>query len=134
MKDSFEHLKTVISTGYTAYSGVELTDAGDGYAEGRMMITENHRNPYGNVHGGAIFCLGDVIGGAAFRTYGGLPVTLSSNISYMRAMKSDHVIYARADVIKYGKTTSYVEIKILNEQKVECARIAATYYNVEGRS
>ena len=131
--ESLEIIKSVSEVGYTRYSGIEITAVGEGFGEARVVLTENHRNPSGAVHGGIIFCLGDVIGGVAFRTLGGLPVTLSSDITYFRPILDDQVIYARADVIKFGKTTGFVEIKILNEKKVECARIAATYYNMEGR-
>lgn len=120
--------------GYTSYTGVELTAVGDGWAEGRILISDHHLNPSGAVHGGTIFCLGDVTGGVAYRSTGALPVTQSSSITYFRPFLNDRVIYSRADVIRAGKTTGFVEIKIYNEQKTECARISATYYNVEGRT
>ena len=133
MEHTLQQEREICEVGYTRYSGIELTAFGKGFAEGKMVITEHHQNPGGAVHGGAIFCLGDVIGGIAFRGMGGPPVTLSSNITYFRPMLDDQVIYARAEVIKFGKTTAFIEISILNEEKTECARIAATYYNLKGR-
>ena len=133
MTELLETIRLESLKGYTEYSGIELTKVGDGFAEGRVQLAPCHRNPSGAVHGGITFCLGDVIGGIACRTLDALPVTVSSTISYMRPMISDQVIYARADVIKYGKTTFFVEIHILNEQKVEAARLQATYYNMKCR-
>lgn len=130
---TIEELQAISINGYTEYSGIVLDRIDEGYAEGHIDITEHHRNPYGAVHGGVTFCLGDVIGGIACRTMGALPVTVSSNISYYRPMLHDRVIYARAKVVKYGKTTAFVEIKILNEEKIEAAGIAAVYCNMEGR-
>lgn len=126
-------MNEIAINGYTEYSGIVLEKLAEGYAQGRIDITDHHRNPYGAVHGGVIFCLGDVIGGIACRTYGDLPVTLSSNATYFKPMLHDNVIYAQAHVVKHGKTTSFVEVNILNEEKTEAVRIAATYYNLEGR-
>ena len=121
------------TTGYTEYSGIELTETGEGTAAGRVVIKDCHLNPSGAVHGGLIFCLGDVIGGNACRTLGALPVTVSSTISYMRPLRGDRVIYAEAEVTKAGKTTFFVTIRILNEKHEEAASLQAVYYNMCSR-
>lgn len=131
--DSIETIRSESEVGYTAYSGIEITAIGEGWCEACVHMEKHHLNPSGAAHGGIIFALGDVAGGVAFKTLGGLPTTLSSNITYFRPFLGDSVIYARADVVKFGKTTGFVNVQLLNEKKVECARIAATYYNMKGR-
>ncbi|MCF0229491.1 MAG: PaaI family thioesterase [Parasporobacterium sp.] len=133
MDISFEELKASACTGYTSYSGIELTSAGDGTAEGKIKIGSEHLNPSGAVHGGVSFCLGDVLGGVAFRTMGGLPVTVSSNITYFRPLINTETVYGKAEVIRFGKTTAFVEVQIFNDKMTECCRIAATYYNMKDR-
>lgn len=133
MSVSLESMRTLITTGFTAHTGIELTSVGEGFAEGKIELKPEHLNPYGVVHGGVTYCLADVLGGAAFRTMGGLPVTMNSNITYFRPVKAGKVIYAKAEVVRYGNTTSFIETKIFDEDMMECCRVAATYYNIEGR-
>ncbi len=130
---TLEEIREAVNVGYTRHTGIDITAVGEGFAEGNIVITDIHTNPFGMVHGGVSFCLGDVLGGAAFRTLGGLPVTLSSNVTYMRPLRNTGTIYGRAEVIKHGKTTSVVETKIFDEHMIECVRIEAVYYNVEER-
>lgn len=119
--------------GFTAYSDIEILKTSEGYAYGRVQIQNHHLNPSGAVHGGLIFCLGDVMGGTACRTLDALPVTVSSNISYMRPLLHVKEIYAEAHVVKSGRTTMYADIRILNEQKEEAAMLQAVYYNMCSR-
>ena len=130
---SFETIISEAIVGYSAYSDIELTAVGEGFAEGKIEITDHHLNPSGAVHGGTIFCLADVIGGIAAYNLGCLPTTLNSNISFMRPLINDKVITCRADVIKRGKTTVFVEAKVFNEQMTEAARLVATYYDLNDR-
>lgn len=133
MTELLETIRKEAMKGYTEYSGIELTEVGEGYAAGRVVIEPQHLNPSGAVHGGIIFCLGDVIGGIACRMTDSLPVTVSSTISYMRPMLGDKVIYAEAKVLKSGKTTMFAEISILNEQKEEAVKLQAVYYNMKSK-
>lgn len=133
MVKSLEQLRKESILGFTEYSGIELTEAGEGYTFGKVQLLDHHHNPSGAVHGGLIFSLGDVMGGIACRTLGALPVTVSTSISYMRPMLGDRVIYARAKVVKSGKTLMFAEVSILNEQMEEAARLQATYCNMLGR-
>jgi len=133
MTELLETIRKEAMKGYTEYSGIELTEIGEGYAAGRVVIEPQHLNPSGAVHGGIIFCLGDVIGGIACRMTDSLPVTVSSTISYMKPMLGDKVIYAEAKVLKSGKTTMFAEISILNEQKEETVKLQAVYYNMKSK-
>ena len=100
MKKTIEEMRKSAIAGYTDYSGIELVEAGDGYALGRIKIEAHHLNPYGAVHGAVTFCLGDVMGGIACATLGTKPVTVNSNISYMRPIIGAKEITAKARVIK----------------------------------
>ena len=133
MTELLETIREEAMKGYTEYSGIELTEVRDGYAAGRVVIKPQHCNPSGAVHGGIIFCLGDVIGGIACRMKDSLPVTVSSTLSYMRPMLGDKVIYAEAKVLMNGKTTMFAEISILNEQREETAKLQAVYYNMKSK-
>ena len=133
MEKDLDTIRKEAIVGYSEHSGIELTDAGDGWAEGRVEIKSCHLNPSGAVHGGIIFCLGDVIGGIACYTLDTLPTTVSTNVVYMHPMLGDRMIYASAKVIKNRRTTMFADIRILNEQKEETARLQAVYYNLKNR-
>ena len=133
MAISLDQIKEESILGYTAYSGIELLEAEDGHAFGCIRLQDHHRNPSGAVHGGVIFCLADVMGGTACRTVDALPVTVTSTISYMRPMLGDQVIYARAQIVKQGRTTIFVEVRVLNEKMEEAALLQGTYYNMQNR-
>ena len=133
MAISLEQIIQESILGYTEYSGIELLEAENGHAFGRIRLMDHHRNPSGAVHGGVIFCLADVMGGTACRTTDALPVTVSSTISYMRPMLGGEVIYARADVVKRGKTTLFVDVRVLNDKMEETAMLQGTYYDMSHR-
>ena len=133
MAVTLEQIKKESILGYTAYSGIELLEAEDGHAFGKIRLLDHHRNPSGAVHGGVIFCLADVMGGTACRTVDALPVTVSSTISYMRPMLGGEEIYARAEIVKRGKTTIFVDVRVLNDHMVETAMLQGTYYDMSGR-
>ena len=50
MEKTFEERPT-----FVGYTGIELTDVSADAAAGRLVITENHHQPYGVVHGG-VYC------------------------------------------------------------------------------
>ena len=74
-----------------------------------------------------------MIGGIACYTLDTLPVTVNSTVSYMNPMLGDKVIYAKAEVVKNGRTMMFTDIRILNEQHDEAARMQAVYYNMKNR-
>ena len=133
MEYTIEEIRETALQGYTKHSDIELIDAGDGYAVGRVSIQPHHLNPSGAVHGGITFCLGDVMGGIACYTLGVLPVTVSTSISYLRPMLGTREITARAEVIKTGKAMVFVEIKIFDDRNLETGRLQAAYYDMRGR-
>ena len=134
MKRTIEDMRKSAITGYTDHSGIELLEMGDGYAYGRIRIAEHHLNPSGAVHGGVTFCLGDVMGGIACATLGAKPVTVDSNISYFRPLVGTKEITAKAQVIKYGRTMMFTEVRIYNDQNTEACRMNASYYNTRERN
>ncbi len=92
-------------------------------------INENCMNPYGIVHGGLIFGLGDTAMGVVARTTGRNAVTLSSNITYLKPSTGKYLI-AKAEMIKNGKTTCYLRTNIYNDKDILVATMDANYYYI----
>ena len=55
---------------FAEFLGIELLEAGEGYARSRMQIGEEHLNGIGTVHGGAIFTLADFTFAVASNSHG----------------------------------------------------------------
>ena len=56
-------------------------------------------------------------------------VTLNSTINYLRPAQSEYII-AKAELIKAGKTTSYLQAKIYDDQDKLIASMDANYYYI----
>lgn len=133
MDIDIEELIEASSVGFIDYAGIRFTMAGNGHAEGEIVIEPHHLNPAGALHGGLIFTIMDTIGGFAARTLGVLPTTLTSNINYLRPTLGTKKITAKADVIKRGKNVSVVRIDIFDDRDVLVASGASNYSDLTGR-
>lgn len=128
-----EELKMVCETGFINYIGLTVTEIGEGYAEGQLMIKPYHLNPAGAIHGGLLFTMMDTVGGFATKTLGILPTTLTSNINYLRPTVGAEKITVKATVIKRGKNVSVVRVDLFNEKDVLVASGAANYSDLSDR-
>lgn len=95
--------------------GVELLEAGEGRARGRLVIRADHLNAVGILHGAAVFTLADAVFAAAANSYDHVAVAININISYLKAVQGG-TIYARAEERnKDGRIGSYL-ITITDEE------------------
>lgn len=128
-----EELTQACSVGFIDYSGIKMTKAENGYAEGYIDILPHHLNPGGALHGGLVFTIMDTIGGFAARTLGVLPTTLCSNINYLRPTTGVKRLTAKATCIKRGRNISVVRIDLLDDNDVLVASGASNYSDLSGR-
>nr|WP_223301509.1 PaaI family thioesterase [Haladaptatus sp. R4] len=83
--------------------GVEVTEAADGHAEGRLEMREelSWNQDRLMAHGGVAFTLADTVGGAALVSLNDQPVpTIDMRIDYLSAGTGD--LRAEADVVRNG--------------------------------
>ena len=127
-------LTEICETGYTTYSGIKVTSIKEGYAEGEIEIQEYHLNPRGTIHGGLLYVLTDTIGGLATRTVNGMnafvPATASSSISYLKPTIAIKKLIAKANVVKFGKRLSVVQIEVFDEKGEHLATSLSNYSNI----
>jgi uncharacterized protein (TIGR00369 family) len=93
--------------------GVELTDVGDGHAEGRIEMREELSWNADRVmaHGGVTFTLADTVGGAALVSEVDQPVpTIDMRIDYLSAGTGD--LEAEADVVRIGGDVGTVDVDV----------------------
>lgn len=112
--------------GFIEANNYEVLKVEENYCELTGTITETSTNHFGAAHGGYIFGLADTAAGIAAMTDGRTAVTISSNIDYLKAAKTK-VLKAIATCTKSGKTISFFEVKIFDEEENLVAKANVNY-------
>lgn len=113
--------------GFLKHNDIIILESNEKTSKVKMNISENSLNPYGIVHGGLIFSMGDTVMGITIRSTGRDTVTLDGTINYLKPGKGKYLI-ATSEVIKVGKTTSVLMANIYNDKEELIAVMSATYY------
>ena len=95
-----------------------LQELGDGWAEMKLEVAEEHLRPGGTVSGPAMMALADVALYAALLGKIGLvplAVTSNLNINFLRKPVAHSPILARASMLRVGKTSGVGEVYILSD-------------------
>ncbi len=104
---------------YVALTGIELTEATPDRAAGRLVITEDHHQPYGVVHGGVYCTLAETIastGAAVWAMAQGMAgaVGVSNTTNFLRATTSGTLL-AVATPIHRGRSQQLWSVEITRE-------------------
>ena len=108
--------------------GVEVTEAEDGHAEGRLEMREELSWNADRLmaHGGVTFTLADTVGGAALVSVVDQPVpTIDMRIDYLEAGTGD--LYAEADVVRCGSDVGVVDVNVYAEDDTLIADARGVY-------
>jgi 1,4-dihydroxy-2-naphthoyl-CoA hydrolase len=104
--------------------GFEHLGAEDGHAQGRFEITDNVRQPYGIVHGGAYAAAAESLASAAtfvaVRDQGMLAMGQSNHTSFLRPV-SEGTIHANGTARHRGRTSWVWEVEFTDDQGRLCA-------------
>lgn len=111
--------------------GIRMVSCDEGHAIGGLDTDPWHKNPIGSIHGGVIFTLADVIGGAAAITHGRIVTTLSGNINYLRPALDSNKLIGETREIKVGKDICVYEVVISDETDCVIATATMTYMFLE---
>ncbi len=99
---------------YARHSGIELVEYSKGAARARMKIEQYHLNAVGIVHGGAVFTLADFVFAVASNSHGTVAVSINSNISNLKAVKSGF-LYAEARELALSRKLGHYEVLVTDE-------------------
>lgn len=80
---------------FARHAGIELNEAGTGWAKASMKIEPFHMNGARTVHGGAIFTLADFAFAVASNSHGTLSMGISTSVNFVKAALSG-TLYAEA--------------------------------------
>ena len=99
---------------FALQTGIELLEAGNGYAKASMEITPQHLNGGGVCQGGAIFTLADFAFAVACNSHGKFTVSINSSINIFKSEKQGK-LYAEAQELFNHSRLSNCEVKVTNE-------------------
>lgn len=94
-------------------SGVLVTHLEPGLARGVLEAGPNSINPHGKIHGGALATLADTVGGCCACSKGGLCVTASSTMEFLRPADGPR-IFCTATPKKMGYYLSVIQVELTN--------------------
>ena len=109
---------------------IEMEAAEKDRAVFKLNIRPESKNPYGIVHGGAIYTMADNAAGAAAHSDGRYYVTQTSSLHFLRN-QMEGTVWAKAQVRHRGKSTCLVDVDITGEGGILLATGEFTYFCVD---
>ena len=116
--------------GFFHHNHFHVIEANENNIEVKAMLDENSMNPYGIVHGGIIFGLGDTVMGMVAKSTGRKAITLDANINYFYPGKGSFLT-AKAEMLKNGHTTCHLRAYIYDEDNRLIATMNSNYYYID---
>jgi uncharacterized protein (TIGR00369 family) len=113
---------------FVEHLGIEVTEAGSGYAEARLPFSEELRSHHSGAvaHGGATYALADTVGGAAvISIVGDVTPTVDMRIEYLSPATTDLV--ATAEVIRNGSSLAIAHVEVHDAEGTRVATAQGTY-------
>ena len=117
---------------YAKFIGIKILSVGEGTAAAEMIITKDHLNGAGTVHGGAIFSLGDTVFGAASNSREGLAMAINVSISFFKAITEGKLTAVAEEISLHKKLATYI-VKIFDEKSNIIALFQGTVYRKESK-
>ena len=109
--------------------GIEMEEPGDGIVKGYLPVTDNVRQPFGLVHGGALLTLAESLTSygtwVEVRDNGQVALGQEINASLMRPI-TEGTVHGTATVRRRGRTAWVWEVEITDDAGKLCALIRAT--------
>ena len=109
---------------------IEMESAERDKAVFKLVIRPESKNPYGIVHGGAIYTMADNAAGAVAHSDGRYYVTQTSSLHFLRN-QAEGVVRAEARIRHRGKSTCLGAVEITGEGNLLLATGQFTYFCVD---
>ena len=114
---------------FATNAGMQIDDYCDDGATCSVVLTDDHKNEYGGVMGGAIFTLADLAFAVTCNNIHSPSVASQVSINYLSASKGSKLI-AKAKCIKDGKTTSVITVNISDDTGRDVALFIGTAFKL----
>ena len=110
----------------TKLSGITIEEVGENYAKCAMKLTEDHKNAYGGIMGGAIYTLADLAFAVASNfDRPASTVSLVGQATFL-SMTKGSILYAEAELIKDGKTNCFYDVRVYDDLGRDIAVVSFT--------
>ena len=120
----------------TDATGIEILEAGDGYARvGLKLRKDRHMNAGDRVMGAVYYTMADFAFAVASNPDAGdapITFTLSSQISFLTAAKGDYLT-AEARAVRKGRRTSFYAAEVRDEMGTLVATVSFTGFTMNGK-
>ena len=116
--------------GFMNHNHIEMESIEKDRAVFKLVIRPESKNPYGMVHGGAIYTLADNAPGVAAHTDGRYYVTQTSALHFLRN-QSEGTVRATATVRHRGKSTVLTAVDITGDDGKLIATGEFTFFCVD---
>ena len=123
-------LERSIYNGFAKYNQIELEHIEPDKAVFKINIRQENKNPYGMLHGGAIYTMADQATGTAAHTDGRSYVTQTSAMHFLRN-QAEGVVYATGTVRHRGRSTVLTAVAITGEDGKLIATGEFTFFCVD---
>ncbi|MBP3754622.1 MAG: PaaI family thioesterase [Lachnospiraceae bacterium] len=114
---------------FTYNSGMVLEDLGEDFSLCSMELGEGHLNANGGIMGGVIFTLADLAFAALSNNIHRPTVAQQVSINYLAAPKGK-TLKARAELIKSGRSSTIIQVKVTDETGREIALFTGTGFKL----
>ena len=121
----FDYFKT---DQYAALTGIELKEAGDGFAKATLVIAEKHLNANGVTQGGVIFTLADFVTGVASNSHGEMAVSINGHVNFLKGSRPGDVLTAEAQERFLHKRLGNYQVNVTNQLGELVATLETTVY------
>jgi uncharacterized protein (TIGR00369 family) len=136
-KKNVERMAKVIAvTPFMKHLGMELMEAGDGYAKLRLRFQKENSTAFDALHGGAVASLIDTTGAMAAWTTAEIATpryfgsTVGVTVNYLSAVIGEDC-FAEGRILKRGKEVIYNDVRVTNAAGKLLAQGTVIYRIVE---
>ncbi len=110
----------------TKLSGITVEEVGENYSKCAMKLTDDHKNAYGGIMGGAIYTLADLAFAVASNfDKPASTVSLVGTATFL-SMTRGSILYAEASLIKDGKTNCFYDVRVYDDLGRDIAVVSFT--------
>ena len=92
---------------FARHNGIELLDAGPGWAKAQLAVADQHLNAADVVHGGALFTLADFVFAVASNSHGRLALGINVSISFLKSARGPLLTAEAREVCCNSKLGTY---------------------------
>lgn len=117
---------------FARHVGIELLDAGEGSARARMVVSDEHKNGLGIVHGAAIFTLADLAFAAASNSRGNAAVAINASVNFVTAAREGELFAEAREVSLNPKLATY-EVRVTDAEGTLIAGFTGMVYRKKER-